>query len=64
MSSRMDWRRARNRGAVESVLGSDVEMRDGSRTPRIAGDKLSRRADRAMDQWLRALPAHVKKDLA
>lgn len=65
MSKQMDWRRAklpRSLSQIEHKFGSDVELPSGCRTYVVPKDGLSKRADRAMESWLKSLtPAQRRK---
>ena len=54
--AKLDWRRAKPGRPNESVLGSATLRSNGELTPRVRKDGLARRADRAMQAWLRDRP--------
>ena len=55
MSQRLNWKRARKIGPTESVLGADVEMKNGERTPIVRQDSLAARAAAAEERWRKTL---------
>ncbi len=57
---RINWKRARKIGPTESVLGVDVEMKNGARTPIVKPDSLAARAAAAEEAWRRTLSESVR----
>jgi hypothetical protein len=55
MGAKINWKRARKIGPTESVLGVDVEMKNGQRTPIVRKDSLAARAAAAEEKWRKSL---------
>lgn len=55
MSQRLNWKKARKIGPTESVLGADVEMKNGERTPTVRQDSLAARAAAVEKRWRKTL---------
>jgi hypothetical protein len=55
MSGRMNWQNASRWQNSESKYGANVVLRNGSITPGLPKDDLTRRAEKAMRLWQRSL---------
>jgi len=62
MTRRLNWERAKRRGRHESKYGRGVVLSNGHVTP-SAKDKLSMRADKAMNSWVSKLSPKVRAEL-
>jgi hypothetical protein len=53
--AKFDWRRARIWRERESKYGQGITLPNGSRTPRLRKDELTRRAANDLRQWVQTL---------
>jgi hypothetical protein len=64
MSGRpMNWSRARRWQDCESKYGANVVLSNGSITPPLPKDDLTRRSESAMRDWLRGLSRRDRETL-
>jgi hypothetical protein len=53
--SKLDWRKAQPYRPTESKVAPGTVLPNGAIVPNVRRDDLSKRANQAMDRWLRTL---------